>query len=304
MGKNYEDWQLERIRNGLRALHKLVPLDGGIKYTWKNLAKAIQAFTGISIPEERLRKFAKGEPRNKTTEKDPENPHYPILSDERLHAVIRFLTHEDSDGYVFTAEDLGIKSIGLSAVLRLAEHLNGSQDFKGMSDTSCLAGLFVADQKTVEVSDLWGETLLRFRDRHHQGLVPFILFKIFQNGKNLQKQSGSNLSLPSEKSGAVHKYEGWAIFTQEECLFLMAQKIDVNENLLYITLGIDKAIYLEEPVKALVLLEIDQPEDTVLINPEHDAESPEVMLENVKNTFSDQLVLFRRNDEFKLDIDI
>ncbi len=77
-----------------------------------------------------------------------------------------------------------------------------------------------------------------------------------------------------------------------------------SENLLYITLGVDKAIYLGEPVNALVLLEIDQPEDTILVKPVHDANSPGTLLENVKNIFSEQLILLKRNDEFELDMDI
>lgn len=304
MSTNYEPWQLQRIRNGLQALRKLEPLEGGIKYTWKNLSKAIQEFTGVLVPEERLRKFVMGEPRKDLAEEDSENRHYPILSDERLIAVIQYLTHEDSDGYVFPPECLEIKPTSLTTALQLSEHFNGGQDFRGMSDLSCLRGLFVADQGGADVTGLCDATTLRFRNRHYQGLVPFVLTKKFRAIEKLSNISGLKSTQPSEAQAAVQKYEGWAIFTPEDSMFLMAQRVDVGENLLHVTLGLDKAIYLGKLVHALVLLEIDQPEDTTLVNPGYDAASPETLLDNVKTIFSDQLILFKRNDKFDLDIDI
>ncbi len=295
----YEAQQLQRIRNTLEAFLDLGLSDGGsasgTAYTWKSLAEAISDVTGVRIPTERLRKFVKGEPHRDKVRKQMGDRYYPSLSPERLKAVVMFLTQEDSDGYSFPLEDLQINPDGLSAVHRLAEHLNGNRHTQRLSDASGLAGCFIADQITADIS---ATVTLHFSKRHHKGLVPLSLSKKYQRKKQAFK--GTKVSEPeleleqSTNDICIDRYRGWAVLTPEESMLLLAKKIDTDENMMYTALGIDKALYLQKSANAMALLEIEQPEDGILIQIDDGTDNTQDLLANVKENFLQQILLFRR----------
>ncbi len=294
----HEPQQLQRIRNGLEAFLDLGLSDGGTAsgtaYKWKSLAQAISGMTGVEIPTERLRKFVKGEPHRDLIRKQMGDRHYPCLSEKRMEAVVMFLTQEDSDGYLFPLEDLEINPDGISAALRLAEHLNGNRYDKRMSDISGLAGCFIADQNTADIS---ATVTLCFSKRHHKGLVPFSISKEHQSKKqafNETKASEPELEQSTDGNICVDRYRGWVVLTPEESMLLLAKTIDTDENMIYTALGIDKALYLQKPAEAMALFEIEQPEDGILIQIDGDADNTQDLLANVKENFLQQILLFRR----------
>ncbi len=291
----YEPQQLQRIRNGLEAFLDLGLSDGGTAsgtaYTWDSLAEAILSVTGVKIPTERLRKFVKGEPHRDLIRKQMGERHYPCLSEKRMEAVIMFLTQEDSDGFLFPREDLEINPDGLSAALQLAEHLNGNRQTKPMTHISGLAGCFIADQ---DASDISTTVTLHFSRRHHKGLVPFSISKEYQSKKQTFKASDPELEQPIGNDIAVDRYRGWAVLTPEESMLLLAKKIDTDENMIYTALGIDKALYLKKSANAMALLEIEQPEDGILIQIDDDTDNTQDLFTNVKENFLQQILLFRR----------
>ncbi len=294
----YEPQQLQRLRNGLEAFLDLGLSDGGTAsgtaYEWKTLADSIFGVAGVRIPTERLRKFARGEPHRDIARKKMGDRHYPCLSGERMEAVVIFLTQEDSDGYLFPLEDLQINPDGLSAVHRLAEHLNGNRHTERMSGASGLAGCFIADQNTADISAI---VTLCFSKRNHNGLVPFSISKKHQSKKQVFKENKASepeLEQPTGNDISVDRYRGWAVLTPEESMLLLAKKIDTDENIIYTALGIDKALYLQKSAEAMALLEIEQPEDGVLIQIDGDADNTQDLLVNVKENFLQQILLFRR----------
>ena len=282
---SYEDWQLQKIRDTILAFQSLNVDSKGDKYSWSSLAEDIEEVTGVKIPKERLRKFVMGEPCRKSDKTPLKTYHYPSLNAERLEAVIAFLTNEGSDSYMFSRKDLEIKPSGLSAILQFAEHLNRNRHSTRMTNASNLSGNFIADQNPTDISTA---TTLRLRKANHNGLVPLILLKEYADGIEISESSDQ-----SEKiNHSFDRYEGWAVITPEEAIIFLSKNSENNENLIYVTLGIDKASYLSQPVNAFVLLEIDQPEDRILV--QLDMANAYDMLRDVKEAFAQKLLLFKR----------
>lgn len=288
---SYEDWQLQKIRDAIRAFRILGQREGGAEYSWPVLTEEIKDVTGIEIPNERLRKFVEGEPCRGSDKTSLNLRHYPSLSTERLEAAIAFVTRKDSDGYMFSRKDLEIKPDGLSTILQFAEHLTGNRHSERISDASSLFGYFIADQNPADISMT---TSLRFRGATHKGLVSFVLLKEYVEGIKTSELSKYKLKKTKEVNHTFERYEGWGIMTPEETIIFLSKKCESGENLLYITLGIDKALYFSQPANALVLLEIDQPEDSLLVELDSDINNASDLLENVREVFSQQLLLFKR----------
>ena len=57
----FSDWQLNRLRDALRAFHKFGrdPVDGR-HFNWKDVSEAIFLSTEVEVPPERLRQFVEG----------------------------------------------------------------------------------------------------------------------------------------------------------------------------------------------------------------------------------------------------
>lgn len=288
---SYEDWQLQKIRDATRDYRNLGQEEGGASYSWLSLVEAIEDVTGIRIPQERLRKFVMGEPFRGSDKECLNNRHYPRLNAKRLEALVAFLTQEGSEGYMFSRKDLEIKPSGISGILQFVEHLNGNRHSERRLDASGLSGYFIADQNPTDISTT---TTLRFRSTNHKGLVPFVLLKEYVDGIKTSKLSEYKLEQAEKINHSFDRYEGWGVITPEETIILLSKNCETDENLLYITLGIDKALYFLEPAKSFVLLEIDQPEDTLLVQLDDDISNASDLLENVKEVFSQQLLLFKR----------
>lgn len=282
---SYEDWQLQKIRNTILAFRSLNLDDKGAEYSWFSLAEDIEEATGVKIPKERLRKFVMGEPCRDSDKKPLKTYHYPSLNAERLEAVIAFLTNEGSDSYMFSRKDLEIKPSGLSAMVQFAELLNRNLHSTRMTKASNLSGNFITDQGLTDISTV---TTLRLRKAEHNGVVPFVLLKEYVNGIKASESFDQ-----SEKiNHSLDRYEGWAVITPEEAIIFLSKNSENDENLIYVTLGIDKASYLSQPVNAFVLLEIDQPEDRILV--QLDMANAYDMLRDAKEAFAQKLLLFKR----------
>ena len=57
----FSDWQLNRLRDALRAYHKFGrdAVDGR-HFNWKDVSEAISLSTEVEVPPERLRQFVEG----------------------------------------------------------------------------------------------------------------------------------------------------------------------------------------------------------------------------------------------------
>src|ERR1700742_2371978 len=94
----FSDWQLNRLRDALRAYHKFGrdAVDGR-HYNWKDVSEAISLATDVDVPPERLRQFVEGN-RAKGGGRE-----FRSMQEDRLEAIAKFATDEDS-GLISEAE--------------------------------------------------------------------------------------------------------------------------------------------------------------------------------------------------------
>lgn len=287
---SYKSWQLNHVREDLQVYRELGLAQGGPELSWESLSDAIEELTGVRVPFERLRRFVMGEPTKDGGRR------YPSLEKGRLDAVIAFLTDENSEGYMFPREDLEIRPATLSAMLRLMKYLNGDLQPEHRSDISSLHGRF---QTEPHITDIATTLALQFFASRHEGLMPCAFSKEHTALVTMHKgreHGHRHKTKPSFEESAVERYHGWAVCTPEKSMLLLLQKSSTGENLLFAVLGIDKSMALQEPAQAMVLLEIEAPEDSIQVRVDYGSDNAGALLEQVAEAFSRQLLLFKRKN--------
>jgi hypothetical protein len=112
----FSDWQLNRLRDALRAFHKFGrdAVDGR-HFNWKDVSEAIFLSAEVEVPPERLRQFVEGV-------KTPAGGRRLLtMQDDRLDAIAKFATDEDY-GLISEAE-LREHAPSWHAAQRLLEYL-------------------------------------------------------------------------------------------------------------------------------------------------------------------------------------
>ena len=85
----YSEWQLNRLRDALRAYHAYTPTEDLGPFNWKDVSEAISLATDVTVPPERLRQFVEG---NKT--KDGTGRKFQSMQPQSLEAIAKFVTEE------------------------------------------------------------------------------------------------------------------------------------------------------------------------------------------------------------------
>lgn len=290
-----ENWQLQRLRDGLAAYRSLG--DNSRQLTWTDVESDIELMTSINVPEKRLSKFVIGEPHRDKGLKALGVRNYPALYDYRLKAVISFLTNEDSKGFMFSLDDLKIYPTDLG-ILRLTEYLNDDRSGEHFIKPPAFRGLFITQQQDLGITSEW---LLRFSQSSHRGFIPCALVTVPQESQLMPESTIEELETIS---GAL-RYRGWAILTQQENLLLLMQKERNGENLMFISMGIDINNHqkhndkLNEKINTLMLLMHDQPNDDLIINKDSDQT---ILRERIIQTWQKNLLIFTRMDKNPLQI--
>ena len=282
---DYEPWQLQRIRQGVRAFQ----VTAG--YTWPEVEAEIKVETGVAVPHSRLSKFVVGEPHR--TKKSIGIRHYPPPTADRLEAVVKFLTAPESTGYMFSRDDLKLYAPQTQGPLRLMEYLNGGSDAPDGAtryiSPKALSGAFASDYRKAE-----GKLAVsvRFARANYESLLRFALIEYNDDTLRLPEVFEEEIEQLAKEKIVVNRYRGFAVLTPEENLILVGKRETNNENLIYLSAGIDSALYQEgKEINALVLLRHDFPVDYVDVDAESDGAQ---LLDAVKDELSSRLNLFRR----------
>ena len=131
----FSDWQLNRLRDALRAFHKFGrdPVDGR-HFNWKDVSEAIFLSAEVEVPPERLRQFVEGV-------KTPSGGRrFLTMQDDRLDAIAKFATDEDY-GLISEAE-LREHAPSWHAAQRLLEYLKQDFDTERILPPSTLEGTY------------------------------------------------------------------------------------------------------------------------------------------------------------------
>jgi hypothetical protein len=248
----YSEWQLNRLRDALRAYHKFGrdPIDGR-HYNWKDVSEAIFLSAEVEVPPERLRQFVEGV-------KTPRGGRRLLtMQDDRLEAVAKFATDEDY-GLISEAE-LREHAPTWHAAQRLLEYLRQEFDTERILPPSALEGTYRngrLDDDSFVVREL---TLQRASD---DGLIQLV-----QTEDSYDIIDGMKFdSLSRDEREKVRDsrivYGGWAILTPEDNLLMFLKKERSGHNCYYLTVAAENWHSLQAPAAALALLRHDYPIET------------------------------------------
>lgn len=275
----FSDWQLNRLRDALRAFHKFGrdAVDGR-HYNWKDVSEAINLSTDVEVPPERLRQFVEGV-------KTPGGGRRLLtMQEDRLEAIAKFATDEDYG--LISETELREHAPSWHAAQRLLEYLKQDFDTERILPPSTLEGTYRngrIDEDSYVVREL---TLQRASD---DGLIR--LMQIEDSYKLLDGMQFDNFT--PEKREEVRDsrvvYGGWAILTPEDNLLMFLKKERTGHNCYYMTVAAENWHSLEAPAAALALLRHDYPLETNEGEPLEPKNLP-----GISEAIGNNITLFRR----------
>jgi len=248
----FSDWQLNRLRDALRAYHKFGrdAVDGR-HYNWKDVSEAISLSTEVEVPPERLRQFVEGV-------KTPGGGRRLLtMQEDRLEAIAKFAT--DKDYGLISEAELREHAPTWHAAQRLLEYLKQDFDAERILPPSTLEGTYRngrIDEDNYVVREL---TLQRASD---DGLIRLV--QIEDSYELLDGMQFDDFS-PEQREKVRDSrilYGGWAILTPEDNLLMFLKKERNGHNCYYLTVAAENWHSLQEPAAALALLRHDYPIET------------------------------------------
>lgn len=275
----FSDWQLNRLRDALRAYHKFGrdAVDGR-HYNWKDVSEAISLATDVEVPPERLRQFVEGV-------KTPGGGRRLLtMQEDRLEAIAKFAT--DKDYGLISEAELKEHAPSWQAAQRLLEYLKQEFDAERILPPATLEGTYRNwrfEPDDFVVRDL---TLQRASD---DGLI-----RLMQIEESYDLLSGAQFDdLSPEQREKARKgritYGGWAILTPENNLLMFLKKERNGANCYYLTVASERWHALQAPVNGLALLRHDYPLEADDSEPLEPRKMPAIV-----ETVGNNIALFNR----------
>lgn len=286
----YSDWQLNRLRDALRAYHRYGRDHEGRFFNWTDVREAIAEETDIEIgvdPKkgaERLRQFVEG-----INDKNaPNGKRFPVPQDRWLDAIVIFVTSDDYA--LLSSNELEEQAPDMQAPLRLLEYLAPStRDERDQISSHRLTGVYrncKMEKKEFAVREL---TLQNPSD---EGLVHAIVTEAFYSpDAELHFDEWSHQQQQDERY-THFKYSGWALMTPEVNLLFFLKDESYQSNHYYFTVASDLDRPTNDPAKILALFHSDQPDKK---KSESEESSLKDIAENISAKLSDRLYVFVRH---------
>ena len=253
----YSDWQLNRIRDALRAYHHYGRMDDGRYLSWAKIREAIAIATDVEIgtgktPEkaakngaERLRQFVEG--RNvKGVWKLSD------LIDEWVDAVVAFLS--DEERHLLSSSELEEYSPQYQAPLRLLEYFRDGCETEGDLAPSNLQGKYLSfDYETYK-----SEKLVLVRQITIQLPLDTGMAQVIEVETAYDKSVVTSMDVrfyPDwyKNYQSVKQYGGWAVISPEDNMIFFMKNQDGGHNHIYQILASDYLVWSKAFVNRLVL---------------------------------------------------
>jgi hypothetical protein len=248
----FSDWQLNRLRDALRAFHKFGrdAVDGR-HYNWKDVSEAIFLSAEVEVPPERLRQFVEGV-------KTPSGGRRLLtMQEDRLDAIAKFAIDEDYG--LISETELREHAPTWHAAQRLLEYLKQEFDTERILPPSTLEGTYRngrLDDDSYVVREL---TLQRASD---DGLIQLVQIEDSYDIIDGMKFDGLSPDEREKVRDSRILYGGWAILTPEGNLLMFLKKKRTGHNCYYLTVASENWHALQAPATGLVLLRHDYPIET------------------------------------------
>ena len=235
----------------MRAYHHFERSHDGDAFTWKDVSEAIDEYTGVRIPPERLRQFVEGV-------RKPEGGYkHPVPKADRVKAIYEFTTHEELR--LLTEAELEEFKPASQALLRLMEYLEQSFDSGRITPPESVKGdfrMWRSDDTEFVASELTLEKPLE------NGLI-----EVHQSDDFYDRDVAEDfqlLSSPDRHRARISQvqFSGWALLTPEDNFFFFLKNDRNARNRYYFTLASDLSHGSAEALTQLFVLDHDYPLET------------------------------------------
>lgn len=256
MIEDLSDWQLERVRDALRAYHSYTRDREGKRYTWEGVREAIAVEVGVEIGSaprtgaEILRKFVQG-----IADKNvPGARTYQRPAGEALRAIIAFVTEESLE--LLSKEELQEKEPAAPALLRLTEYLDDGSSIGRPLPHHKLYGTYKDETSDGRVSCVRKLTLHASHDAH--------LIQVTETEERLQPILGfsdkQELTQIGQRRLSCIRFSGWAVLTPEDNLLFFLKNEQNQRNAYYYTVAAPPTLWQDKtPFDYMGLLRYDYP---------------------------------------------
>ena len=257
------DWQLARLRNAIRAYHNYERSHDGDFFTWKDVSEAIDEYTGVTVPPERLRQFVEG-----VKQKDGSFKH-PVPSGERLKAIYDFAT--DTELNLLSVDELEERDIGIQVAMRLLDFLDHDLDrrpgYQRVGFPENFEGRYwCVHQEAPFVRHLE----LQFEKPLDACVaVVHLLERDFDEDNAPDPTDIFTAKWPDECESKA-RFSGWAILTPEDNIIIFLKEHGVGHNRYYLTLESELNRDNERRKPTFTLLHHDYPKEYVPLTPLND----------------------------------
>ncbi len=286
--KELSDWQLERVRDALRAYHRYGRGSDGTHFTWRDVREAIAEYTGfeigasVKLGAERLRQFVDGFKQRSGARK------YPVPQPDAMQAIVAFVTHEELD--LLTLHELTEHMPGYQAVLRFAEYLAQDSEMRPLvtafdlcgdlqtahPDRDCVTVVTLTLQQPLSES---GKTVLQAveeRVRYDLGEVEQAL---------LAHNCGQK-----EKRLSRSAFGGWGVLTPEDTLAIFLKAPDTGRNHCYYAMN-DLGLWQKSGGKLVYLMRHDYGTQAIGTPDEKDEVTTQALEQLFSFTFSSEFLV-------------
>jgi len=269
-------------------------LEETTRYEWTNLADDIMGFSegeagldlGFDFPPNSVQNFVRGltkfdEEKNTRVHKfsTPRDP-------RRIEVMVEFLTNPESKGYACEREVLLAPAKPI-VPLQLVEVLNEEKDAPRTLQMSQVQGRYLCQARDNDNQDL----LLQILDSWDNRMAMVEMTQYFKS--TVVKQSRP--VIPTSGSGeASHTlYSGWVVLTSESNILVCVQDIRDNNNLFYLSMGIDNIAEQSRGAQTIVFLEHDYPEEgTELMRTNDEGQ----IIDHIIHNWKENLCVFRKEN--------
>jgi len=273
----YSEWQLNRLRDALRAYHDYEPGHGSGSFNWKDVSEAISLTADVKVPPERLRQFVEG-----NRSKDGARRKFQSMQPESLDAIVRFVTEER----LLLATELEEHAPPWHAAQRLLEYLDQSFDKLRILPPVTFEGSYQArraDERGFAVLEL------TLQKPSAEGLMQVTKTEEYYPAKAKEEFDRWTLDERRKQRRTRTLYGGWAILTPEDNVMVFLKQVDSGKNMYQFTLAADTAYQPDTAVERLVLLRHDYP-----VELEGTDRDDEDMLRAILQETEKNILFFRR----------
>ena len=245
----YSPEQLNLVRDALHAYkaYGRSELDGK-DYSWASIAEAIAEYTGVTVPSERLRQFIEGVSTPAATRK------FPVPKPARLEAIVKFVTHEELE--LLSAEELETQRPNFQAPYKLLDYLDSEKGAQRLLPTAEMEGEYMLK---ISAADNFIVSIITLEPPLEGGLIEAFVRDHICSPEAAPLWDDMSPQQRLDACNSTVRYQGWVIVTPEDNLFFFLKRRRDGRNRYYFSMASDPALWSDDDVTFLTLLEHEFP---------------------------------------------